>query len=82
MKMTERAKTWVMAVVVVVLLEIIRGKNLGNGSKLSLYASSVFLSSVVLYWLPPREKGILRGWLAFSFVISLCGALFLVLATK
>jgi hypothetical protein len=45
MQMTERAKTWVMAVVVVALLEIIRGKNLGNGAKLSLYASSVLLSS-------------------------------------
>jgi hypothetical protein len=77
--MTERIKTWVMAVVVVFLLEAIRARHLGIGPQLLWYVIAIFSVSFVLYWLPPRENGILRGWLGFSFVISLCGALFLVL---
>jgi hypothetical protein len=80
--MTERVKTWVMAVVVVVLLETIRARNLGIGPQLLWYVLAIFSVSFSLYWLPPREKGTLRGWVAFSFVISLCGALLLVLARR
>jgi len=80
--MTERVKTWVMAVVVVVLLEAIQARHLAPGPRLLWYFLAVFSVSFVLYWLPPREEGILRGWLVFSFIISLCGALFLVLATR
>jgi len=80
--MTERVKTWVMAVVVMVLLEVIRARHLSIGPQLLWYVLAIFFVSFVLYWLPPREKSILRGWLAFSIVVSMCGALFLVLATK
>jgi hypothetical protein len=80
--MTERVKTWVMAIIVVALLEAIRARNLGIGPQLLWYFFAIFSVSFVLYWLPPREKGIMRGWLAFSLVISLCGALFLVLARR
>jgi hypothetical protein len=80
--MTERVKTWVMAIVVVFLLEALRARHLGIGPQLLWYVLAIFSVSFVLYWLPPREKGILRGWLAISFIISLCGALFLVLARR
>ena len=82
LRMTERVKSWVMAAVVVFLLEIIRGRRLGIGSQLLSYALAIFAASCVLYWLPPRDKAILRRWLAFSFVISLLGAVFLVLASR
>lgn len=82
LRMTERVKSWVMAFLVVFLLEFIRGRHLGIGSQLLCYALAIFSASFVLYWLPPRDRGILRPWLAFSFGISVFGAVFLLLARR
>jgi hypothetical protein len=76
--MTERVKSWVTAVFVVILLEVLRGRHLSSGYQLGSYALVIFVASLVLYWLPPRDTGIAR-WLIISFAISLLGASLLVL---